>query len=55
VATVDANVGTGHGSRAFDVLQGIEGQPVPHEVTALRPGDPVSRYADPTFTESSVG
>ncbi len=43
------NLGTGVGSSVFEVLSAAEkaiGRPVPHELAARRPGDPVALFAD---------
>ena len=48
-ATTVLNLGTGVGSSVFEVLAAAErvtGRPVPHELVARRPGDPVALYAD---------
>jgi UDP-glucose-4-epimerase GalE len=43
------NIGTGVGSSVMEVLSAAEritGRPVPHELAARRPGDPVALFAD---------
>jgi UDP-glucose 4-epimerase/UDP-arabinose 4-epimerase len=58
VRTLALNLGTGVGSSVLDVIKATEavaGKPVPYEVTARRPGDPVTTYADPTHAESLLG
>ncbi len=48
-ASTVLNLGTGVGSSVFEVLSGAEqviGRPVPHDLVARRPGDPVALYAD---------
>ena len=50
-ATVSLNVGTGVGTSVLEVIETTEriaDRPVPHEIVARRPGDPVATYADPT-------
>jgi UDP-glucose-4-epimerase GalE len=48
-ATAAVNLGTGVGSSVLEVLAAAEraiGHPVPHELTARRPGDPVALFSD---------
>jgi len=50
-ATDTLNVGTGVGSSVLEVIHATErlsGRPVPYEIVARRPGDPVATFADPT-------
>ena len=57
-ATTVLNLGTGVGSSVFEVLAAAErvtGRPVPHELVARRPGDPVALYADTTRSEEVLG
>ncbi len=45
------NVGTGVGSSVLEVIRATERiseRPVPYEIVARRPGDPVATFADPT-------
>jgi UDP-glucose 4-epimerase len=47
--TSAVNLGTGVGSSVFEVLavaEGVIGRPVPHQVAARRPGDPVALFSD---------
>ena len=56
--SVTFNVGTGVGSSVLDVVRTTEritGRHVPYEVTARRPGDPVSTYADPSRINAVLG
>jgi UDP-glucose-4-epimerase GalE len=56
--SVAVNVGTGTGSSVYDVVAAAEvvaGRPVPREVVARRPGDPVSTYAQPDFAAETLG
>ncbi len=56
--TVEVNVGTGVGSSVLEVIQAAgaaAGRPVPYEITARRPGDPMTTFADPTFAEQTLG
>jgi UDP-glucose-4-epimerase GalE len=56
--TVEINLGTGVGSSVLDVIESTEritGIPVPHDIVARRPGDPVATFADPTFAEQTLG
>ncbi|MFO7608566.1 MAG: hypothetical protein R6X35_05125, partial [Candidatus Krumholzibacteriia bacterium] len=56
--TVEMNLGTGVGSSVFDVLRATEqvsGCPVPHDVVARRPGDPVTTFADPARAREVLG
>ncbi len=57
-ATAVLNLGTGVGSSVFEVLGAAErviGRPVPHELVARRPGDPVALYADTARSEEVLG
>lgn len=57
-ATTVLNLGTGVGSSVFEVLAAAErvtGRPVPHELVARRPGDPVALYSDTTRSEEVLG
>jgi UDP-glucose 4-epimerase len=57
-ATVSLNVGTGVGTSVLEVIQATEritGRPVPREVVARRPGDPMATYADPTKIVAALG
>ena len=50
-ATDTLNVGTGVGSSVLEVIRATERiseRPVPYEIVARRPGDPVATFADPT-------
>jgi UDP-glucose 4-epimerase len=52
------NLGTGVGSSVFEVIDAAErviGFPVPHEVVARRPGDPVALYADNRYAKNVLG
>jgi len=52
------NLGTGTGSSVLDVIRATEavaGSPVPHDVVARRPGDPVSTFAEPSHAETTLG
>ena len=56
--TTVLNLGTGVGSSVFEVLGAAErvtGRPVPHELVARRPGDPVALYADTTRSKEVLG
>jgi UDP-glucose-4-epimerase GalE len=56
--TAVLNLGTGVGSSVFEVLGAAErviGRPVPHELVARRPGDPVALYADTSRSEKVLG
>ena len=57
-ATVSLNVGTGVGSSVLEVIntaERIAGRPVPHQIVARRPGDPVATYADPARIAATLG
>ena len=57
-ATVSLNVGTGVGTSVLEVIEATEriaGRPVPHDIVARRPGDPVATYADPTLIGATLG
>ena len=57
-ATTVLNLGTGVGSSVFEVLAAAErviGRPVPHELVARRPGDPVALYADTARSREVLG
>ena len=57
-SSVAVNLGTGVGSSVLDVIEAtarVSGRPVPYDVVARRPGDPVSTFADPTFAEQTLG
>jgi len=52
------NLGTGTGSSVLDVIRATEavaGKPVPYDIVARRPGDPVATYAEPTHAEATLG
>jgi UDP-glucose-4-epimerase GalE len=56
--TTALNLGTGVGSSVREVLEAAErviGRPVPHELVARRPGDPVALYADTSRSEEVLG
>ena len=56
--TVSLNVGTGVGSSVLEVIntaERIADRPVPHEIVARRPGDPVATYADPARIAATLG
>jgi UDP-glucose 4-epimerase len=57
-SAVAVNLGTGVGSSVLDVIaatEAVAGQPVPHELVARRPGDPVATYADPSHAAAVLG
>jgi UDP-glucose-4-epimerase GalE len=57
-ATVPLNLGTGVGSSVLEVLAAAEkvtGKPVPHELTARRPGDPVALFSDTRRANEILG
>jgi len=52
------NVGTGVGSSVLEVIRATERiseRPVPYEIVARRPGDPVATFADPTRSADVLG
>ncbi|MCW9709086.1 UDP-glucose 4-epimerase GalE [Fodinibius salsisoli] len=52
------NLGTGQGYSVLDVVKAFEkasGQDVPYQITARRPGDIASCYADPSKAEEELG
>jgi UDP-glucose-4-epimerase GalE len=57
-ASAAINLGTGVGSSVLEVLAAAEraaGRPVPHRLSARRPGDPVALFADTGLAESLLG
>jgi UDP-glucose-4-epimerase GalE len=57
-ATTAVNLGTGVGSSVYEVIGAVEavaGAPVPFDVVARRPGDPVTTFADPEFAATTLG
>ncbi len=56
--TAELNLGTGVGSSVLDVIRATErltGESVPYDIVDRRPGDPVATFADPTFSEQTLG
>ena len=52
------NVGTGQGTsvkQLIAVTESVTGRTLPHVVSARRPGDPASVYADPTLIRAVLG
>ena len=52
------NIGTGVGYSVFEVVNAIgeiAGRPVPHNVSARRPGDPPVLIADPGKSRAALG
>lgn len=52
------NIGTGRGYSVLEALNAFStacGKDIPHEFAARRPGDIASCYADPAFSESTLG
>ncbi len=52
------NLGTGKGCSVLDVVKAFEeasGKEIPYEITARRPGDAASCYADPTKAKEELG
>ncbi|PQV45028.1 UDP-glucose 4-epimerase GalE [Paraburkholderia sp. BL21I4N1] len=57
-ASFVVNLGTGQGYSVLDVVRSFEkasGKPVPYEITARRPGDVASCFADPAAAERLLG
>ena len=52
------NLGTGNGYSVLEVLAAFEeacGHDIPYELSARRPGDVVSAYANPSKAEKELG
>ena len=52
------NIGTGVGQSVKDIITACEkivGHPIPHEITARRPGDPPRLVADPAKLKTQLG
>ena len=57
-ALLQVNLGTGQGYSVLDMVRAFEqasGRPVPYELTARRPGDVASCYADPALAQRLLG
>lgn len=57
-ALLQVNLGTGQGYSVLDMVRAFEqasGRPVPYELTARRPGDVASCYADPALAKRLLG
>jgi UDP-glucose-4-epimerase GalE len=57
-ANTAVNLGTGVGSSVLEVItaaEAVAGKPVPRELTARRPGDPIAVFADPRQGEKLLG
>jgi UDP-glucose 4-epimerase len=55
---VPVNLGTGQGHSVLEVIAATEqavGKPIPHRVTARRPGDIATCFADPSLAASLLG
>lgn len=55
---VTCNLGTGKGYSVLEILRAFErtiGRPIPHDLTARRPGDVAEAWADPHRAESELG
>lgn len=52
------NLGTGNGSSVLEVIEAFSkaaGFPIPYEITARRPGDAATSYADPSAALADLG
>ena len=52
------NLGTGRGCTVLEVINAFEracGKPIPHQITARRPGDAPATYADASLAEQVLG
>jgi UDP-glucose 4-epimerase len=55
---VAVNLGTGRGHSVLEVIDAVAeavGRPIPHQVTARRPGDIATCYADPRRAADLLG
>ena len=55
---VAVNLGTGQGHSVLEVIRAVTdavGRPIPYEVTARRPGDIATCFADPTMASDLLG